>query len=791
MHKKRLRSLWEQFLGCITRTDMAENAEETLLSSSLKQQAEAAKFALDQHSLVSVTDLEGNILYVNDKFVQISGYQSNELIGKNHKLLNSNYQPKAYWQAMYQTVLAGKVWHDEVRNRSKNGEYYWVDTTIVPNYDSKRQVSGFTSIRTDITQQKDNITQLAIAKEQAEAAKFALDQHSLVSVTDLAGYILYVNDKFVQVSGYQAFELIGKKHNLLNSNNQPKSYWLAMYQTVLAGKVWHDEVRNRAKDGQYYWVDTTIVPNYDSKRQVTGFTSIRTDITQKKDNIAHLAIAKLQAEVANVSKTEFLANMSHEIRTPMNGVIGMTNLLLDSQLSQEQHKLAGTIKSSAVCLLSIINDILDFSKVEAGKLELEIIPFNLGKMMEDIASTLIFQSHRKELQLICPATPIIEQWVKGDPGRIRQILTNLIGNAIKFTPQGEVAVYVRLVEQTAEQKVFRFDIQDTGIGIDESQQAALFDKFSQADSSTTRKYGGTGLGLSICKKLIELMGGEIGVNSVIGKGTTFWFTIPLLKAEAVGDGIICDSNIKNEKILIVDDNETNRELMHQLHKIWEIPHTSVDSAVAALAELELASQTDTPYTIAILDMHMPEIDGLELYHQIQQVSRLSQTKLIMASSQALRGDALKMTQVGFQGYITKPIQQSELFNILLRVSGLEDPKSFVPRHSSSKYEQFKAHVLVAEDNTTNQLVIEGLLAKLGIIVDLVSDGEEVMTALKNITDYDLIFMDCQMPVLDGYQTTAKIRSNQAGVTRRDIPIIAMTANAMARDKQKMPRFRYG
>lgn len=224
--------------------------------------------------------------------------------------------------------------------------------------------------------------------------------------------------------------------------------------------------------------------------------------------------------------------------------------------------------------------------------------------------------------------------------------------------------------------------------------------------------------------------------------------------------------------------------MHQLHKIWEIPHTSVDSAVAALAELELASQTDTPYTIAILDMHMPEIDGLELYHQIQQVSRLSQTKLIMASSQALRGDALKMTQVGFQGYITKPIQQSELFNILLRVSGLEDPKSFVPRHSSSKYEQFKAHVLVAEDNTTNQLVIEGLLAKLGIIVDLVSDGEEVMTALKNITDYDLIFMDCQMPVLDGYQTTAKIRSNQAGVTRRDIPIIAMTANAMARDKQK-------
>ena len=327
-----------------------------------------------------------------------------------------------------------------------------------------------------------------------------MNAHSLLSMTDEHGNIIYVNDKFSKITGYTREELIGKKHNVHNSKNQPTSYWKDMYNIVLTGKAWHDEVRNKAKDGHFYWIDTTIVPNYDKNKKINGFTSISTDITQQKQNIENLAIAKEQAEVANDSKADFLANMSHEIRTPMNGVIGMTNLLIDSELSQEQNKLANTVKSSAVGLLSIINDILDFSKVEAGKLELELIPFNLGQMVGDTGASISFQAHLKGLQFICPATPIIQQWVTADPGRIRQILTNLIGNAIKFTNQGEVAVYVHLIEQTAEKKHFRFEIKDTGIGISESQQAQLFDKFSQADSSTTRKYGGTGLGLSISKK---------------------------------------------------------------------------------------------------------------------------------------------------------------------------------------------------------------------------------------------------------------------------------------------------
>lgn len=615
--------------------------------------------------------------------------------------------------------------------------------------------------------------------------KFALNAHSLVSMADIDGTITYVNDKFVEISGYESAELIGRKHSVLNSNNQPKVYWKNMHDTVLAGKVWHDEVRNRAKAGHYYWVDTTIVPNLNSNNEVIGFTSIRTDVTEQRDTMTSLLIAKEQAEVASVSKADFLANMSHEIRTPMNGVIGMTNLLLESELTPEQRKLAKTVKSSGAGLLTIINDILDFSKVEAGKLDLELIPFNLGRMVEDIGITMSYQSQMKGLQLICPANPVIQQWVKSDPGRIRQVLTNLIGNAIKFTERGEVAVYVSLVEESDEDKTFKFEVKDTGIGVNAIQQKQLFDKFSQADNSTTRKYGGTGLGLSICKKLVELMNGEIGVTSTEGQGSNFWFTLPLEKADIISEPLIYNTEMSNERILIVDDNKTNLELMHQLHNIWDVPHTLIDNAKAALIELSQAIEQGTPYTIAILDMHMPDMDGLQLCQQIQATPLVKETKLVMASSQAQRGDALKMKDAGFKGYITKPIQQSELFDVLLMVSDIKrSAPEFITRHSAKEYMQFKAHVLVVEDNATNQLVIEGVLSTLGITVDIAGNGLEAVTSLQNYSGHDLIFMDCQMPVLDGYQATQKIRSKNSGIINNTIPIVAMTANAMEGDRQK-------
>lgn len=782
-----LRGQAQQILNAIESAEAAaQEAEEAQkLAETVQEELAAQKDAMDQHSLVSVTDIKGNITYANEKFCTVSGYSQDELIGQNHSLLNSGHQVEAYWREMYLAVSKGNYWHDEVRNKAKDGHYYWVDTTIVPNYDAEGKLSGYTSIRTDITIQQENLQNLASIQEALTAQKDAMDQHSLVSVTDIKGYITYANDKFCAVSGYSQNELVGENHSLLNSDHQVESYWREMYLTASKGNCWHDEVRNKAKDGHHYWVDTTIVPNYDVEGKLFGYTSIRTDITIQKENNERLVIAKKEADVANVSKADFLANMSHEIRTPMNGVIGMTNLLLSTTLDTDQYKLAKTVKSSGEILLSIINDILDFSKAEAGKLELEYLDFNLGQMVEDMGSTIAYQSEAKGLELICPANPVINKRINGDPGRIRQILINLIGNAIKFTEHGEIAVYVQIEDKGNRLKQCHFEIKDTGIGVSQEQQDNLFGKFTQADSSTTRKYGGTGLGLSICKQLVELMGGEIGIDSVIGEGSTFWFNFECEEVEAVNNASVFDQNIKHQKVLIVDDNETNRELMHKLHDHWGIKNTLVSSGKEALRALEKAAKEKTPYDIAILDMHMPEMDGLELCKRIKTHSEIGQTKLIMATSQAKRGDAKMMKGMGFNGYLTKPIHQSDLFDILHQVSGVsEDNGILITRFSQRENIKFTGHVLVVEDNTINQMVIEGLLENFGVTIHLANNGEEALAALRDSAHIELVFMDCQMPVMDGYEATKIIRDPSTRLHNHAIPVIAMTANAMAGDREK-------
>jgi two-component system sensor histidine kinase/response regulator len=635
--------------------------------------------------------------------------------------------------------------------------------------------------RTDSSAKKES---LILAREQAEAAKFALEQHSVVSIADIDGNILYVNDKFVEISGYQESELIGKKHSILNSNNQPKTYWLDMHQTVLAGKVWHDEVRNRAKNGDYYWVDTTIVPNFDSNKEVKGFTSIHTDITQQKQNIESLAIAKEQAKSATEAKTQFLATMSHEIRTPMNGVIGMTNLLLDTSLNKEQYNFAKTVKYSAESLLTIINDILDFSKVEAGMLELEPLEFDLELLMHDVGSSIAFQAQNKDVELICPANIMPSQSFIADPGRIRQILNNLIGNAIKFTEEGEVSVYCKVQEQTDQHTRILFEITDTGIGLTDEQQSKLFERFSQADSSTTRKYGGTGLGLSISKQLVEMMDGEVGLKSVEGKGSTFWFTLNLANTNTVRPKKGFD-NLREQKILIVDDNLTNRVLLGQLLTKWQVEHTLVDSGKRALEKLTEESSKGKPYHIAILDMQMPQMDGLQLGTKIKNDNHLfKNTRLVMLTSQGQRGDAHKSKVAGFNGYLNKPIDQTILYNTLLKVAEFNVPEQpLITAYSSRELPQFTARVLVVEDNAINQKVAQGLLKKFGVQVELAANGEEALNSLENLP-FDLVFMDCQMPVMDGYEATQQIRHTESKVRNQDIPIVAMTANSMEGDRDK-------
>jgi CheY-like chemotaxis protein/HPt (histidine-containing phosphotransfer) domain-containing protein len=514
--------------------------------------------------------------------------------------------------------------------------------------------------------------------------------------------------------------------------------------------------------------------------------------------------------MANAAKSEFLANMSHEIRTPINGVIGMTGLLLDTELDDEQRRYAEIVRSSGNSLLCLINDILDFSKIEAKKLDLEMLDFDLSSLLDDFAGTMAVRAHEKELELLCAADLNVPTLLGGDPGRLRQILTNLTGNAIKFTHAGEVSVRVSLVEDDmkSETVMLRFSVRDTGIGIPAEKMDRLFKEFSQVDSSTTRQYGGSGLGLTISKQLAELMGGEAGVTSEEGKGSEFWFTARFNK-QAVGahKESIPPADLHGIRVLIVDDSATSREILTARMVSWGMRPTEVKDGPDALQSLYLALNENDPFCIAVIDMRVPDMDGETLGGVIRADKRLTDTRMILLTSVGTRGDTRRFQQIGFSAYATKPIQHRELKAVLSLVlteqEGIE-PKPIVTRHTArEKMNMFidrKARILLAEDDITNQLVALGILKKLGLSADAVLNGAEALIALQ-AKPYDLVLMDVNMPVMDGIETTKRIRNYELGITNKAqtddssssfvirnssfvIPIIAMTAHAMQGDRER-------
>ena len=666
-----------------------------------------------------------------------------------------------------------------------DGHSSWVSATKVPLHDHHGQVIGTVGISRDITLHHETEDALQVERDRLRTLIDNLPDH--IFIKDRYCRFVTVNATHVAALGKNSeADLVG----LTNLEN---------YEPALAAVYQEDDQRVMTtglplidreeefvlSDGLRRIILTTKVPLRSVSGEIVGLVGICRDITERKLAEEELRRAKDTAEVASRAKSDFLANMSHEIRTPMNAVIGMTELLLGTTLQMEQRDFLETIRDSADALLEIINDILDFSKIEAGKIELESYPIEIREWLGDAVRTLAIRAHAKKIELAFEIDDEVPQFAAGDGLRLRQIILNLVGNAIKFTEKGEVVVSVKVDTQTEEQVQLHFAVRDTGIGISPNQLSRVFEAFEQADTSMTRRFGGTGLGLSISSRLVSLMGGRIWVQSQIGQGSTFHFLVNFTKTAAAAprhNDAQEAQLLTGLRVLIVDDNDTNRRILLRMCENWHMHPIAVPDATLALEQLRKASETGPPFDLVLTDASMPDVDGFTLASHIHQDDKISSVVVMMLTSLDQSHGAKDLSLLGIKSFLVKPVKQSDLFDAIMQAMvGRPNDRPAPVDSTSSTVQLPPLKILLAEDSLANQKLAIGLLKRWGHSVTVANNGREAVD-LAAAQDFDLILMDIQMPELDGMEATAVIRVEQARTGRR-IPIIAMTAHAMKGDRQ--------
>ena len=870
------------------------------------------KFALDQHAIVSMTDVHGNITYANDRFCAISGYARHELLGQNHRLIKSGVHPPEVFDALWATITAGKVWHGEVCNRAKNGEHYWVSATIVPFCDAHGLPVQYISIRTDITASKRMEQQLAESEKRLRHITNTVP--GVVFQWEVGGGKIrytFISDRVEEIRGLQRDALFADAtvatRQIIAEDRE--RVWQGVMAAAQKQEPWIDEYRVLMPNGAVRWIRGEINPEAErAAGGATVFTGIWQDVTQLKeadarlrevtDNIPvavfqyvrprsgtpyfpffsrglericglggeevvadagqlralvhpqdrqrvfesieadvrsaepwsmdyrlqhrhsgeslwvhgeaqpkrlpdgsvlwngyitdisaakrvseELRIAKEGAEAASRAKSEFLANMSHEIRTPMNGVIGMTDLVLDTALDDEQRECLQIVKSSSESLLTVLNDILDFSKIEAGNVMIESIPFNLWRTVGDTLKTLAPGAHEKGLQLIGDIASEVPVGVIGDPGRLRQIIVNLVGNAVKFTDKGEVVVRVETDAPKEARQTLHFSITDSGIGIPADKLDRIFEAFTQEDGSITRRFGGTGLGLSISRRLAEALGGRIWVESECGRGSTFHFTACLeVDAEARGNPVQ-PLDLMGVRALVVDSNTVSCTVMQRILAEAGAQVDTADSGESALARC-VESASGEGFDLVVLDSWMPGIDGFTTAERVLAAPGGAGARVVRLSSNGAKGDGQRCRGIGVAAYLPKPIARDELLHALARLfsdQARSDPLRLLTRHAL-RDEEIPLHVLVVDDHLVSRKLVVNYLERWGHHPVLAENGAQAVVAIER-QRFDIVLMGMTMPVMDGMEATRRIRAQEAKQGVPKVPIVAMTARAAKRDRK--------